>query len=58
MLNREEVKKLIEEKELIKGYFDLDVQLTPNGFDLTCGNIFSFEGRGALDFSNSERELP
>lgn len=58
MLNREELKKLIQEKNLVEGYIDLDTQLTPNGFDLTVGNIFEFTTAGSLDFSNKERKLP
>jgi len=58
MLNREEIESLIKEKELIVGYIDLDVQLTPNGFDLTCGSISEFTAPGALDFSNKERKIP
>lgn len=58
MLNGKEIKYLIKRKKLIKGFIDLDVQLTPNGFDLTAGNIFEFVGSGALDFSNSERVIP
>jgi len=58
MLNREELRKLIKEKNLVEGYIDLDTQLTPNGFDLTCASIFEFNKGGSLDFSNKERELP
>lgn len=58
MLNREELKKLVEEKELVKNYIDLDTQLTPNGFDFTAEKIFEFSEKGCVDFSNSERELP
>jgi dUTP pyrophosphatase len=58
MLNREEIKKLIDTAGLVKDPVDLDTQLTPNGFDLTVKSIFAFEGAGALDFSNKERELP
>lgn len=57
-LNREEIKKLIQEKNLVRGYIDLDTQLTPNGFDLTVGNVFEFDAPGALDFSNKERKVP
>lgn len=57
-LNRDEITKLIQEKNLIEGHFDLDVQLTPNGFDLTAGSIFEFDQSGALDFSNKERVVP
>ena len=57
-LNRDEITELIQGKNLIEGYFDLEVQLTPNGFDLTAGSIFEFEKGGALDFSNKERAVP
>ena len=58
MLNREEIKKLIDTRGLVKDAVDLETQLTPNGLDLTVKSIFAFEGAGALDFSNKERELP
>lgn len=58
MLNKAEIRKLIEEKDLVSGYIDLDTQLTPNGFDLTAGEIFSFEKGGEIDFSNKERVIP
>lgn len=58
MLNREEILNLIKQKELVTGYMDLDIQLTPNGFDLTVASIHKFSGPGELDFSNKERVLP
>ncbi|RKY37467.1 MAG: deoxyuridine 5'-triphosphate nucleotidohydrolase [Candidatus Omnitrophota bacterium] len=58
VLNQEEIKKLILEEELIREYIDLDIQLTPNGFDFTVEKIFKFKGEGAVDFSNTERVLP
>ena len=58
MFNREEIRRLIEEKNLITGYIDLDTQLTPNGFDLTVEKVFEFKGKGVLDFSNSRRVVP
>lgn len=57
-LNRDEINSLIKEKELISGYVDLEVQLTPNGFDLTLERIFEFDSPGAVDFSNKERLIP
>lgn len=57
MLNRQEIRRLIEEKKLISGYPHLDTQLTPNGFDLTVGQVHAFTGAGALDFSNKQRVL-
>jgi len=58
MLNREEIKRLIDKSGLISNYCDLDTQLTPNGFDLTAAGIYEFSGLGAVDFSNKERILP
>ena len=58
MLNRNEIQKLINEKGLVTDYLNLDIQLTPNGFDLTAGSVFEFLSSGALDFSNKERTLP
>ena len=53
MLNKKEIKQLIEEKNLIENYINLDKQLAPNGFDLTVGKIFEFESAGDIDFTNS-----
>ena len=58
MLNRQEIQELIKEKGLITDYLNLDIQLTPNGFDLTAGSVFEFVSSGALDFSNKERVIP
>ncbi len=58
MLNREELKELIQGKQLIQEYINLDTQLTPNGIDLTCAEVFEFSGAGSMDFSNKERVLP
>jgi dUTP pyrophosphatase len=58
MLNRQEIEGLIKEKGLITDYLNLDIQLTPNGFDLTIASVFEFIDAGALDFSNKERLIP
>ena len=58
MLNDKEIKRQIKEKGLIKDFIHLETQTTPNGFDLTVNKIFEFNGAGALDFSNKEREIP
>jgi len=58
MLIKSQIEVLIRKKKLIEGAIDVTVQLTPNGFDLTCGAISQFCGSGAVDFSNKERKLP
>ncbi|MCM8832009.1 MAG: deoxyuridine 5'-triphosphate nucleotidohydrolase [Candidatus Omnitrophica bacterium] len=55
MLNKGQIKQLIDKKNLITNYINLDIQLTPNGFDLTVEKIFKFSSAGFLDFSNKER---
>lgn len=57
ILNREGIVRAIKANNLVSDYINLDTQLTPNGFDLTCGEIFEFASAGALDFSNSERVI-
>jgi len=57
ILNRKGIYGLIKEEKLIIDYINLDIQLTPNGFDLTCAQVFEFASCGALDFSNSERVI-
>jgi len=58
MLNQQEIQQYIKEKGLITDYFNLETQLTPNGFDLTVASVFEFDTPGALDFSNKERIIP
>ena len=57
LLTKEEIKKLIEESRLIENFINLDIQLTPNGFDLTAQKIFKFILPGSIDFSNKERVI-
>ena len=47
-LGSEEIKRLILEKGMIKNYIDLDLQLQPNGFDLTIEDIHRFTSEGAV----------
>ena len=57
MLNSHEIKKLIEEEQLITNFVDLEKQLQPSGFDLSLSEVRSFEGSGSVDFSNEERVI-
>lgn len=57
-LSRQEILWRIQKENLIQDFIDLEVQLTPNGFDLTCGWVYEFDSAGAIDFSNRERLIP
>ncbi len=58
VLNREQIKELIEKQQLVSGFVSLDKQLTPNGFDVTLKKVYKITGSGCLDFSNKERRMP
>jgi dUTP pyrophosphatase len=58
ILNDEEIRRLIAEKQLVRNYIDVDKQLTPNGFDLSVEKIFGFVGKGQIGFTNDDRILP
>ncbi len=57
MLNSKAIKHLIETRQLISGYVDLDKQLQPAGFDLSLKEVHAYWGAGAVDFDNKERKL-
>ena len=58
LLNTKEIEGRIKEQGLIKDFINLEVQLTPNGLDLTVDKIYEFESGGTIDFSNKERSIP
>jgi dUTP pyrophosphatase len=57
MLNSKIIKQLIETRQLISGYVDLDKQLQPAGFDLSLKEVHTYWGAGSIDFDNTERKL-
>ena len=58
VLSKEEIRKLIIEKGLIRDYIDLETQLQPNGFDCTLRKVAEIIGEAKIDFDNTERALP
>jgi len=57
ILNSRQIKELIETKQLVSGYIDLQTQLQPAGFDLSLKEVHSFSGDGAVDYTNKERKI-
>ena len=57
MLNSETIRRLIETRQLITGYLDLEKQIQPAGFDLSLKEVQAYEGAGGVDFSNEERTI-
>jgi len=57
MLNSREIRRLIETKQLVTDYIDLERQPQPSGFDLSLGEVHAYAGCGRVDFSNDERQI-
>ncbi|HET8521606.1 MAG TPA: deoxyuridine 5'-triphosphate nucleotidohydrolase [Thermomicrobiales bacterium] len=58
-LTREDLRqRILGTPPLLTDYRDLDVQLQPNGFDLTLGALNEFRGRGSIAVDNTNRVLP
>jgi dUTP pyrophosphatase len=43
---------------LVSGYFDIEQQLQPNGFDMTLQSLKRFQNGAHLALDNAERRLP
>ena len=59
MLSHEELVSLVNNKPpLVEQMIDSDIQIQPNGIELTLHRIELHENSGAIAFDNSERKLP
>lgn len=56
-LKGEKLKEKVE-KGLVEDYIHLDTQLNDEYFDLTVSKISEIKGKGQVDFSDSERQIP
>lgn len=59
MLSHEELVSLVnKEPPLVEQMIDPEIQIQPNGIELTLARVEVHEGSGAIAFDNSERKLP
>lgn len=59
MLSRDELRERIAgETPLVENMIDKDTQLQPNSVELTLRTVESLKGLGAVDFDNSQRQVP
>jgi len=59
MLSHEELVSLVNiETPLVEQMIDPEIQIQPNGIELTLARVEVHEGSGAIAFDNSERKLP
>jgi dUTP pyrophosphatase len=58
VLSNEEIRALLQpEPPLIENVVDLNMQLQPNGVDLTVRHVEKIVSAGCVDFSNKDRKL-
>jgi len=58
VLSRSHIQRLLQQKPpLIEGCIDLDVQLQPNGIDLTLRDVAFLQTTGRIAIINSERAV-
>ena len=56
VLSANDIRTLIaQDPPLIEGYFDLEMQVQPNGFDITLRDISRLQTPGQVAVNNSER---
>jgi len=59
VLSKKDIENLIRNKlPLIEHMVDPNIQIQPNGIDLTVRSIERFVSLGLVDFDNKDRELP
>ncbi len=59
MLSHEELISLVNKKPpLVEQMIDPDIQIQPNGIELTIASVEVHDGSGAIAFDNAERKLP
>ena len=59
MLSHEELVFLVNKKPpLVEQMIDPDIQIQPNGIELTLARVEVHDGSGAIAFDNAQRKLP
>jgi dUTP pyrophosphatase len=58
VLDRKTLLDLISQHQLITNMIDQNVQVSPNGVELTLQKLYLFKEAGTIDFSNQERHIP
>ena len=58
VLDRQTILNQISQHQLVSNLRDPEVQLSPNGVELTLHKIFTYKEAGRVDFSNADRYIP
>jgi len=57
-LDQKAILELIKQTKLVTGMIDPEVQISPNGVELTLHKVYTFKEAGAIDFTNKDRYIP
>ncbi|MDO8125410.1 MAG: deoxyuridine 5'-triphosphate nucleotidohydrolase [Candidatus Hermodarchaeota archaeon] len=58
VLDRKTILELISKHKLITKMVDQNIQVSPNGVELTLQKLYTYKEAGTIDFSNKERHIP
>ncbi len=58
VLDHKTILDLISKHQLVTNMVDQNVQVSPNGVELTLQKLYTFKESGTIDFSNKERHIP
>ncbi|MFX1564069.1 MAG: deoxyuridine 5'-triphosphate nucleotidohydrolase, partial [Promethearchaeota archaeon] len=58
VLDKNTILELIAQHNLVTGMIDPEIQVSPNGVELTLHKVFTFKEAGTIDFANKHRHIP
>ena len=58
VVDRQTILNLISQHQLVTNMVDPEVQVSPNGVELTLHKLYTFTEAGTIDFSNKDRHIP
>jgi dUTP pyrophosphatase len=58
VIDRKTLLELISQQNLVTNLINQEIQVSPNGVELTLHKIFTFQESGVIDFSNEQRQIP
>ncbi|MFW9831969.1 MAG: deoxyuridine 5'-triphosphate nucleotidohydrolase [Candidatus Thorarchaeota archaeon] len=58
VIDRQTILELIARHKLLTNLIDEEVQISPNGVELTLQKVYAFKESGTIDFSNCDRHIP
>jgi dUTP pyrophosphatase len=58
VLDKKTILELITKHNLVTDMIDPEIQVSPNGVELTLHKVYTFKEAGTIDFTNKQRHIP